>query len=271
MNIQNIASVSPDRITVRCRSFIRYVHHAEGLIVRSRIRSAFLLVTKGGFHYQFVGGELTLAEGDILYLPEGGQYRYTVGPGETECLQIETEISVDGERTAFSAVPKKLSEELSAMRGLLYNLERCPGEMEKNAAVFALLGKLDERRYAFSKVSPRLAPAVQFLDAHYNEPLYMARVAELCRLSESQLRRLFREELGMSPVAYKNHRRMEKACELLRYTDCRVSEVANGLGFDSVYVFSRVFRRQKGMSPTEYRCRMQEELTEGGRSHGDLQ
>ena len=81
----------------------------------------------------------------------------------------------------------------------------------------------------------------------------MEEVAALCHLSQSQVRRLFRKELGVSPVEYKNLRRVEKACDMLCYTHNSVSEIADALGFDNVYFCSRVFRKYKGVSPTQYR------------------
>ncbi len=253
MNICRLSEVSPDRISVNCLSFIRYIHHLKVLTVRGRKRSAFMCVTDGSFFYQFDGGELTLATGDILYLPEGAHYRYTLNEGLTECLQIEVEISVDGQRTAFSDHPVKLSKNISQMREMLETLENGAGELEKNAAVFALLGCLLRNEDSSSSVSSRILPAVRHIDIHYKEPLRMADMAALCHLSQSQMRRLFRSELGMSPIEYKNHRRMDAACNMLRYTYNRISEIADTLGFDNVYIFSRVFRKYMGVSPTQYR------------------
>lgn len=253
MNIYRLSEISPERITVRCRSFLRYVHHLRSLTVRGRGRSAFMYVTDGAFLYQFDGGELRLVAGDILYLPEGGHYRYALDEGRTECLQIETEILVDGERAAFSDRPIKLTGNVPRMREMLETLERETGELEKNAAVFALLGCLLDGKEKLPPVSPRILPAVRHIEGHCNKPLRMAEMAELCHLSQSQMRRLFREELGMSPVEYKNRRRMDDACNMLRYTYNRVGEIADALGFENIYVFSRVFRRYVGVSPMQYR------------------
>jgi iron complex transport system substrate-binding protein len=71
--------------------------------------------------------------------------------------------------------------------------------------------------------------------------------------SGSPRRREILEELGISPIEYKNRLRMEKARHLLLYTYNTVSEIAASLGFDSVYVFSRIFRQYNGLSPSSFR------------------
>lgn len=124
---------------------------------------------------------------------------------------------------------------------------------EKKAAAYILL----EQFYRFcdrnSNMPSRIAPAVEYISSHCNEKLYMADVSRLCLLSESQMRRLFREELGMSPVDFKNAKRMESARELLAYSYMTVGEIAASLGFENTYSFSTFFKKYQGISPMEYR------------------
>lgn len=252
MMLYNLSELAPDRIAVQCLSFIRYVHLPLGHNIRRRGRTAFMYVAEGGFHYQFDGLELTLGRGDILYLPEGANYSYRI-LGYTECVQLETHVLVDGQPAAFSDRPVKLVNNLDSLRLLFNLLERDHAPLALNSAVFSFLAALTEAPNSLPAVSHRLLPAVRYLEAHYNDPLYMADVAALCHISQSQLRRLFQKELGISPIEYKNRLRMEKARHLLLYTYNTVSEIAASLGFDSVYVFSRIFRQYNGLSPSSFR------------------
>ncbi len=84
--------------------------------------------------------------------------------------------------------------------------------------------------------------------------LRMEQVAEKFHISQSQLRRMFSAELGMPPAAYLSSLRMERAKGLLfSRQDLSVEQISVLSGFASVYYFSSAFRRETGMTPTEYR------------------
>lgn len=72
-------------------------------------------------------------------------------------------------------------------------------------------------------------------------------------ISVPTLMRLFKEHMGMSPVYYINAYKVAIACEKMLSTDMNASEAAMWSGFDDEKYFSRIFKRIKGMTPTEYR------------------
>ena len=65
--------------------------------------------------------------------------------------------------------------------------------------------------------------------------------------------RLFKEHMAMSPVDYINAYKVAIACEKMQSTNMNASEAAMWSGFDDEKYFSRIFKRVKGMTPTEYR------------------
>jgi len=71
--------------------------------------------------------------------------------------------------------------------------------------------------------------------------------------SYGHLARLFRRTYGVTPLAYVNAQRIQRARRLLRDTALSVSEIAHRTGFDEISGFSRLFRKQTGMSPREFR------------------
>ena len=78
-------------------------------------------------------------------------------------------------------------------------------------------------------------------------------LAKMAHLSESRFTHLFSEVVGISPTAYILAARMDISKELLTETDRSVGSIAESVGiFDQNY-FSRVFKRNVGLSPTEYR------------------
>jgi AraC-like DNA-binding protein len=72
-------------------------------------------------------------------------------------------------------------------------------------------------------------------------------------MSYSKFRKLFKEVTGESPNQYHLNLRLDKAKELLNTTNLNVTEVAYNLGFESVFYFSKLFKKKNGVSPKSYR------------------
>ena len=90
----------------------------------------------------------------------------------------------------------------------------------------------------------------------YSAPLSVADVAQRCHVTPTYLIRLFNRYLGKTPKEYMDTLRVERACDLLRYTDRSVEEIAARSGFSEARQMRRVFHEIEGISPGEYRRRM---------------
>lgn len=95
--------------------------------------------------------------------------------------------------------------------------------------------------------------ARNFIHAHYDEKLSLARIAKSVNISANYLSEKFKEVTGENLVRYIARTRVEKACDLLQDVDLRVSEIAFAVGFQSLSQFNRAFKKLCGKSPTEYR------------------
>ncbi len=98
--------------------------------------------------------------------------------------------------------------------------------------------------------------ARDFIEEHFAEDISVADAAGYVFLSQGYFARAFRDELNMSPMAYLIHIRVEKACDLLKRPDLKVSAIASRVGFSSPQRFNAAFRKQMGMTPMEYRRRI---------------
>jgi AraC-like DNA-binding protein len=99
----------------------------------------------------------------------------------------------------------------------------------------------------------RMQRAIENIHEQADGTVSVDSLAQGMRLSTSHFRRLFRETHGQSPRAVHRNARIQKARELLIYSDLTVSEIAFQLGFSTVHNFSRAFKQVMGVSPTEYR------------------
>ncbi|MBT7300797.1 MAG: helix-turn-helix transcriptional regulator, partial [Victivallales bacterium] len=74
-------------------------------------------------------------------------------------------------------------------------------------------------------------------------------------MSTNGFHRLFREQVGLAPHAYVLAKKMDLACSLLQHTAYTVDAIAEECGFNDRAYFARAFRRQFGISPSQYRQR----------------
>jgi AraC-like DNA-binding protein len=102
------------------------------------------------------------------------------------------------------------------------------------------------------KIEKVLAYMLQHLDRSLPVPTLSA----MAGLSTSNFYLLFKLGTGSTPNDLHIRARMSRACVLLRETDLSVKEVANQLGYDDQFYFSRLFKLVKGLPPRAYRARM---------------
>lgn len=93
------------------------------------------------------------------------------------------------------------------------------------------------------------------IERRYNESLTLRELANLANLAPKYLCRAFRKAFGVTPLAYRQELRLREAQRLLSVTSLRISEIATNVGFQSVFHFSRLFRKRIGCTPTVYAAR----------------
>ena len=95
--------------------------------------------------------------------------------------------------------------------------------------------------------------AMSYIETNYSYPITVEDIAHYVGISRSHLFRSFQNYMSKSPKDYLSGYRIRQACRLLRETDLSVSTIAYSVGFENNLYFSKAFRKQKGMSPSEYR------------------
>ena len=95
--------------------------------------------------------------------------------------------------------------------------------------------------------------AKEYIDTNYDRGITVASAASYVYLSQGYFTRAFRDEFGISPMAYLMKKRIERACELLSDKQIKVAGVASMAGFSSPQRFNVAFRKQMGITPMEYR------------------
>jgi AraC-like DNA-binding protein len=108
---------------------------------------------------------------------------------------------------------------------------------------------------ADTHVLRQLRLAKDAMDREWSHPLDVAEVAARAGYSRYHFVRLFRDVYGETPGRYLARRRVERAQELLRSANLTVTEICMMVGFTSLGTFCTRFKRQVGMTPTQFRDR----------------
>ena len=100
--------------------------------------------------------------------------------------------------------------------------------------------------------------AKEYIDHHYMDPnLSLNQVAAQVNLSPSHFSVVFSQETCQTFKEYLTEIRIKKAKELLRMTTLRSAEISYQIGYSDPHYFSYVFRKNTGLSPTEFRLQTQ--------------
>lgn len=105
-----------------------------------------------------------------------------------------------------------------------------------------------------------VARAIDFISQNYAQPITLTDTANAINVSPNHLSKLFPEVSGNTFLDYLTNIRIKKAKELLAYTETPVTYVAFDCGFGSFSTFSRIFKKQNGCTPSDYRDRKKGEF-----------
>lgn len=144
----------------------------------------------------------------------------------------------------------------------------CLGEILKNHdQEYLCMGKLYEmfhflidfsshRQEEGSKEEPKsryIQIVMDYIANKYSEPIRIKEIADVCGLERSYLSKVFKYGTGQTPQEYLLQFRMNKARQLLKNPDISVQNVSYSVGYNDPFSFSKLFKREMGMSPTQWR------------------
>lgn len=226
-----------------------------------------------GVEYPMAAGDVFVVRGDmrhgyphtervtlvnILYHPRKlalpmGELRDL--PGYHALFRIEPRLHP---RERFRRGLRLSQRALAETAGMIFRLEqelrrRQPGyRFVATAELMALIGFLS-RSYsqtpgATERPLPGMSRALSHIERNMRERFTVAELAQVAHMSESTLTRAFRRVMGCAPIEYVIRARVQRAAEMLRQGDCRVTEAAFACGFDDGNYFSRQFRRHMGLT-----------------------
>jgi YesN/AraC family two-component response regulator len=98
-----------------------------------------------------------------------------------------------------------------------------------------------------------LQNAIQYIELHFNEQIEQKQLAKLCGTTPFRFSQLFKQTYGVGFLEFIQHKRMEKAEDLLNNCEMPITSIAYAVGFSDPSYFTRIFKLRFGCSPSDYR------------------
>lgn len=98
--------------------------------------------------------------------------------------------------------------------------------------------------------------AMDYIQKNYSKKVTIEEIANYIGIERKYMSRLFAETLHASPQNYLIDYRMDKACLLLLQDSLSIEDIANSVGYSDSSLFSKMFKKRKGLSPSKYRDRL---------------
>lgn len=243
--------------------------YSYGPRVRSYHVIHFILSGKGALHInQHV---FECHEGDVFVIPAGKVSFYQASSTDPWSYAWLNFLGINSEMYV---------SQLMASTDDIYVLHNI--EMEKyKSSIFEILSILDNNTSSYflansillrimshlyndvrfeeknwGKIS--IADEIKFyLDMKYSEKIKLQDVAKKFGIHPNYMTRIFHEKYGISPKQYLIDVKLKKASRLLTTTELSVSVIASSLGFDDQLAFSKVFKKEFSVSPSEFRKQRQ--------------
>lgn len=99
----------------------------------------------------------------------------------------------------------------------------------------------------------RIAHVVNYIKENIREQIQVEQLCKIACMSESNFYRVFKEELGISPIEFIIEERIKLASSLLKNPEFRIKDVYFESGFNSLSYFNRMFKKRYKVSPSEYK------------------
>ena len=242
---------------------------------RGRVDYQLLFIASGKTHFYIGGKDQVVTAGHmVLFQPKEEQHYEYFGEDKPEVywvhftggavkeilrsydIPLDEHIFFSGTPAAYTQLFKNMIEEFQTCRVGYKEM------LEMNLRQLFMMiqrTRLEKPPIVTTAVQLEMDYARQYFHDHYNEPINIEEYALSRHTSISLFMRNFKKVFGVSPKQYILNIRMNNAQNLLESTDYTVAEIAAIVGYDNSLYFSRIYHKQKGQAPSDYRKRMKEQ------------
>lgn len=238
---------------------------------RGRVDFQLLYIASGIAHFYFDHDEkdtVVPAGNMVLYRPREPQRYVYYGNEQTEVYwvhftggSVKKILAGYGITNEMRVLPTGTSLDYDRIfKQMIHELQRCQTHYPEILTLllrqlFILIHRQLTREHTRKDayLEEEMSLAMQFFNDNYNTEVNIEEYASARGMSVSWFIRSFKQYTHTTPMQYLVSRRITNAQILLETTNYNITEIAQIVGYDNPLYFSRIFRKQKGMSPSDYR------------------
>lgn len=236
---------------------------------RGRLDYQLLYIAAGKAHFHFDGKEQIVTAGHmVLYRPKEPQKYEYYGEEQTEVYWVHfTGGNVKNILRSYGLTDDKRVfycgsglDYQNLFRTMINELQMCKENYEEVLETYLRLIFIMLKRYFANatkadnaRVVEEIDKATMYFNEHYSEDISIDEYAQNNHVSVSWFIRNFKQCTGSTPMQYILSKRIYNAEILLHDSTYNVTEIAEIVGYDNPLYFSRIFKKVKGISPSEYR------------------
>lgn len=223
----------------------------------------YLIAThSGGGKVRLDSGEYLISAGSILLLPVGTPFLYELVEDHWsmcwfllhDCPKFEYI-----HQLCASVFQSDHAQPLYKTMSLLQDLSQITGQQQTSiisGLIEVLINQIEQSTNKNANLTPqqyKFNALIQSVKKQLQYPWCVSKLAEKMHLSQPQLYRLCKQETGMSPLKLITKYRLEYACNLLRYTNYTLEQIAFTIGYADSISFAHRFKLTYGISPGKWR------------------
>lgn len=237
---------------------------------RGRLDFQLLYIASGKTHFYFEEGKDTVVSAGnmVLYRPKEPQKYVYYGSEQAEVYwvhftgsNVRNILKSYGITNDMRVIPAGTLLEYSRIfKQMIQELQQCRAGYEELLAmllrqIFIIINRqlTKERTLKSDYLDTEMELALEYFNTNYNKDMNIEDYAASRGMSVSWFIRTFKQYTSTTPMQYIVTLRITNAQMLLETTNYNVTEIGNFVGYDNPLYFSRIFKKQKGFSPSEYR------------------
>ncbi len=226
-----------------------------------RQNDSFMYVLSGSAQYFFGNSVHTVQAGTVMFLANKSKYKFVITSSEYTFLYIdfyfENEDDILLENSIYSSKNVSLLESSFRTLKRLWDIGNFSEKIYCKSLIYNIyceLAKSELAHYVTKDRRREIEKIAEYIsDNISNSKLSVSQLSQMCEVSEVHFRRIFSKIYRTSPIKFITMLRLNKAKEMLLHGEFSIGEISRSCGFENQYYFSKIFKSENKLTPSEYR------------------